>query len=217
MATWLSLSEAEVNTQLIGICPSATSMCSLYPVQYSRTPLLLGLQPTLQARGNSAIISASVMAPEACRSMRVICSGCLAAPALRCNRRGAFACAGFGAAFSRASIALPSRRMWPTSRSDWVRWMSAACTRWANSASANSLKARENTDSSGTSAALSQPHRRRNRGVVGQTVEQCPRVRKIEDRLGEKGTGHAGTINGRPAAAPIWGHETVQLQRSEEH
>jgi hypothetical protein len=48
---------------------------------------------------------------------------------------------------------------------------------------------------------------------VGQTVEQCPRVRNIEDRLGQKGTGHAGAIMGRPAAAPIGGHETVQLQQ----
>ena len=33
MATWESCREAEVNTALIGICPSATSKCSLYPRQ----------------------------------------------------------------------------------------------------------------------------------------------------------------------------------------
>ena len=176
-------------------------MCSLYPVQYSRTPLLLGLQPTLQARGNSAIISARVMAPEACRSMRVICSGRLAVPALRCNRRGrgSFACAGLGAAFSRASIALPSRRIWPTSRSDWVRWMSAACTRCANSSRANSLKARENTDSSGTSAALSQPHRRRNVGSWARRSSRDLVCGRLKTALARKARAtHARSCAGRP-------------------
>jgi hypothetical protein len=64
-ATWLSCIDAEVNTALIGICPSATSRCSLEPTQNRfLSPGYLFLQPALQDCGNSASIWASVILPE---------------------------------------------------------------------------------------------------------------------------------------------------------
>src|SRR5258708_29550821 len=58
--------KADVTRQLIGICPSATSRCSLQPIQKCLCPALLVLDPTSHTRGNSATISSSVMLPEHC-------------------------------------------------------------------------------------------------------------------------------------------------------
>ena len=67
----------------------------------------------------------------------------------------------FAAGFSRASIAVESRKRWPTNRSWWVLRINAACVRWGNCVSENSAKAREKTDSLGTSLFRSQPQIRR--------------------------------------------------------
>ena len=53
-------------------------------------------------------------------------------------------------------MAVESRERWPTSRSRWVFQISASCTRWGNRVSENSAKAREKTDSLGTSLLRSQ-------------------------------------------------------------
>src|SRR2546421_11572596 len=50
-------------------------------------------------------------------------------------------------------------------------------------------------------------------GVVGQAVEQRPRVRDIKTRLGQKGARHACAIMSWPAAAPPADHEAIQLQQ----
>ncbi len=66
------------------------------------------------------------------------------------------------AGFSRASIAVLSREICPTKRSEWMSWISASCNRDGKALAANSAKARENVDSLGTSPARYQPHKRRN-------------------------------------------------------
>ena len=48
---------------------------------------------------------------------------------------------------------------------------------------------------------------------MGQTLQQRPGVRKIENRLGQKSTRHACAIVRRPPAAPSAGHQAVQLQQ----
>ena len=80
-------------------------------------------------------------------------------PRLRLGGGGGFS---FVAGFSRASMAVESRERWPTSRSWCVSRISVSCTRWGNCVSANSAKAREKTDSLGTSNFRSQPQIRRN-------------------------------------------------------
>jgi len=78
-----------------GICPSATSICNLKPIQKDLLPLLLVLQPTSQARGKSANICSNVIVPEHCRSSLVICSGLFAFfDFLWWDRRGGGAAAG---------------------------------------------------------------------------------------------------------------------------
>src|SRR6201984_847805 len=61
IAAWLSCNDAEVRMALIGISPSATSRCSLYPIQLVVWPLALRLVPTVQCFGKSASIAARLM------------------------------------------------------------------------------------------------------------------------------------------------------------
>ena len=65
-------------------------------------------------------------------------------------------------------MAVESRERWPTSRSRWVFPISASCTRWGNRVSENSAKAREKTDSLGTSLLRSQPQMRRSTTSVSK-------------------------------------------------
>lgn len=77
----------------------------------------------------------------------------------RLVRRGRFAVAGFASGnFSRASIAVESRVMYPMSRSFCVASISATCIRCGNSPAENSTKAREKVDSCGMLCTLFQPH-----------------------------------------------------------
>ena len=82
---------------------------------------------------------------------------CGAAPRLR---RFGFAAFGFGAGFSRASIAVASREMCSTRWPSIVRAISVSCRRLARRRSANSEKARENVASLGSRPAPLQPHSR---------------------------------------------------------
>ena len=93
-------------------------------------------------------------------------------PRLRLGGGGAFC---FAAGFSRASMAVESRERWPTNRSRWVFPISASCTRWGNCVSENSAKAREKTDSLGTSNFRSQPQMRRSTTSVSKR-SRSPRV-----------------------------------------
>ena len=75
-------------------------------------------------------------------------------------RRFGFAAFGFGAGFSRASIAVASREMCSTRWPSIVRAISVSCRRLARRLSANSEKARENVASLGSRPAPLQPHSR---------------------------------------------------------
>ena len=145
--------------QLMGIPPSAVSTCSLYPIQEVVWPLALRLLPTSQALGRSASICGRLIV--SCRSSR-LGSFARASP-LRGRprlRRFGFAAFGFGAAFSRASIAVASREMCSTRWPSIVRAISVSCRRLARPLSANSEKARENVASLGSRPAPLQPHSR---------------------------------------------------------
>ena len=75
-------------------------------------------------------------------------------------RRFGFAAFGFGAGFSRASIAVASREMCSTRWPSIVRAINVSCRRFARRLSANSEKARENVASLGSRPAPLQPHSR---------------------------------------------------------
>ena len=145
--------------QLTGIPPSAVSTCSLYPIQEVVWPLALRLLPTSQALGRSASICGRLIV--SCRSSR-LGSFARASP-LRGRprlRRFGFAAFGFGAGFSRASIAVASREMCSTRWPSIVRAINVSCRRFARRLSANSEKARENVASLGSRPAPLQPHSR---------------------------------------------------------
>ena len=118
------------------------------------------LVPTSQALGRSASICGRLIV--SCRSSRLgsfACSSPLRGrPRLR--RRFGFAAFGFGAGFSRASIAVASREMCSTRWPSIVRAISVSCRRLARPLSANSEKARENVASLGSRPAPLQPHSR---------------------------------------------------------
>src|ERR1700747_3131628 len=61
IAAWLSCNDAEVRMALIGISPSATSRCSLYPIQLVALPLALRLVTTAQCFRTYASIVARLM------------------------------------------------------------------------------------------------------------------------------------------------------------
>ena len=135
------------------------STCSLYPIQEVVWPLALRLLPTSQALGRSASICGRLIV--SCRSSR-LGSFARASP-LRGRprlRRFGFAAFGFGAAFSRASIAVASREMCSTRWPSIVRAINVSCRRFARRLSANSEKARENVASLGSRPAPLQPHSR---------------------------------------------------------
>ena len=81
----------------------------------------------------------------------------LVATGIVVDRSAAF---GFGAGFSRASIAVASREMCSTRWPSIVRAISVSCRRLARPLSANSEKARENVASLGSRPAPLQPHSR---------------------------------------------------------
>ena len=122
--------------------------------------LALRLAPTSQALGSSASICGRLIV--SCRSSRIgsiACSSHLRGrPRLR--RRFGFAAFSFGAAFSRASIAVASREMCSTRWPSIVRAISVSCRRLARRLSANSEKAFENVASLGSRPAPLQQHSR---------------------------------------------------------
>ena len=166
--------------QLMGIPPSAVSTCSLYPIQEVVWPLALRLVPTSQALGRSASICGRLIV--SCRSSRLgsfACSSPLRGrPRLR--RRFGFAAFGFGAGFSRASIAVASREMCSTRWPSIVRAISVSCRRLARPLSANSEKARENVASLGSRPAPLQPHSRHS---LPSTSRRSIRPRVVGTRL----------------------------------
>ena len=81
----------------------------------------------------------------------------LVATGIVVDRSAAF---GFGAGFSRASIAVASREMCSTRWPSIVRAINVSCRRFARRLSANSEKARENVASLGSRPAPLQPHSR---------------------------------------------------------
>ena len=122
--------------------------------------LALRLVPTSQALGRSASICGRLIV--SCRSSR-LGSFARASPLRgrpRLRRRFGFAAFGFGAGFSRASIAVASREMCSTRWPSIVRAISVSCRRLARRLSANSEKARENVASLGSRPAPLQPHSR---------------------------------------------------------
>src|SRR5215472_16416837 len=122
--------------------------------------LALCLVPTAQCPGNAANIASRLM-PSCCASRRgSLCGRC---SPLR-GRPGLYFAVSGAAGFtglSRASIAVLSREICPTTRSLWVCAISASCTFEGSALAANSAKARENVASLGISFARSQPHSRR--------------------------------------------------------
>src|SRR5215469_7852431 len=103
--------------------------------------------------------------------------------------------------FSRASIAVLSREICPTSRSLWVCAISASCTFEGSALAANSAKARENVASLGISFARSQPHSRR-KILSGFTCSiSIVVVVRLKTALATKARASAGrSAGGRPTA-----------------
>src|SRR4029077_15191493 len=151
---------------LIGTSPSATSRCSSYPIQLVVWPLALRLVPTAQCFGKSASIAARLMLAWRSRrrgSFVSTTSPFLGRARLRLRRAGVEAAGGaLFTGFSRASIAVASREMWPTRRSLYACLISASWRRHGSALRANSAKAREKVVSLGSSPRCSQPHSRRN-------------------------------------------------------
>src|SRR3954468_8074640 len=101
--------------------------------------------------------------------------------------------------FSRASIAVLSRETWPTRRSVWVFWISAACSREGKALLANSAKAREKVASLGTSLARCQPHSCRNVLSLASRVISRRVVGKLNTALATKARARAArSAGGRP-------------------
>ncbi len=173
MATWLSCTEAEVTSMLIGISPSMVSIWALYPIQLSLYPLLFFLVPTSHFFGKSFIISDKLISN--CFSTRVgsflaFISPFFGRPLLLEDFAGL---GGFFRGFSRASIAVESRETWWAVLFSNTFFIKVSWTIWANPDLENSKKALEKVASSGISFLLSQPQ------ILLKVISESNRSNKI--------------------------------------
>jgi hypothetical protein len=169
--------------QLMGICPSATSIWSLCPSRFPCSPCcFFAARVAKQRRTLQHLFHRHriLFARTACCSSRVGSgsgrgSFFFGLPRLRCffSSADATGTAGGRGGFSRASISVASRDMWPISRSFCVASISVACKRWANSVLTNSAKAHANTVSSSISPHPSQPHMRRKETSTESRSSKC--------------------------------------------
>ena len=127
-------------------------------------------------------------------------------------RFGFFAAAGFGAGFSRPSIAVESRETWPTSSAPRASFTRASCMRSGRRASENSAKAREKVASLGIAPTRGQPQSLRS---VASTMSLSIRSRVVgrsQIALGDEGPRQGLPAPLRPpGAAPARRDEALDL------
>ena len=116
----------------------------------------------------------------------------------RLRRRFGFAAFGFGAGFSRASIAVASREMCSTRWPSIVRAINVSCRRLARRLSANSEKARENVASLGSRPAPLQPHSRHSLPSTSRRSISARVVGMSKHRLGYEGARQRRAVLLRP-------------------